>query len=426
MKQLRWSVTGLTICWLCSGCANHLVVDGQIQDRALERVIANTSAARGIELQEEIVAKVIPRSELTDVLLESIRRDWTEQELRDYQDSLNVMGLWPADREIEAIYLDHVTSEITGVYVASHRAIYLVDESSERVVPRMGFILDERELTIESTLAHELVHALQHQTYPELVETRVHFRGQDDVASAIQAAIEGDALHFGELAVTPDESWKESVDERGFSMEQPPLADEQTPSIIRKSLDFPYTAGYRLARAEGAELLEDPPISTEQVLHDDKRREPFFAIDMQGLNEAFPSDCEAVHENTVGELSLSILLGDMEAEATPEAWLGWDGDRFTALRCESGFEFVWITQWDSESDALEFERAYHSIAGKISARANHLIPPTAKRNDDQVVVTSERLTATKQPWPTMARFTRVSSLKDLQERRTQTGTPSPP
>ena len=423
MKWIRWTAIWLAVGALSSGCASPLLVEGEIDAEAFGRIISTTSAARGIDLRGSVVAKAVSRETLADVLQQTIRSEWSRADLRDYQDSHRVMGLWPAEVEMESSYIDQVARHITGVYIPIHRIIYVVDEQSNGWRPRFGFLFDEREFILESIMAHEVVHALQHQQYPDLVEMRNLFEAQDDVASAVQAALEGDALYFGTLAMAPGiESaglypGEEALNypDESLLLSSSALDAASAPAIIRKSLIFPYAAGFRLAVAEKHRLLERPPISTEQVLHPEKRHESFLMIEMRPVIEAFPTDCRALHENSVGELSISILLRDFEAESTPEAWWGWDGDRYAAAACDGGREFIWITQWDSESDAQEFQRAYRSIADKVAARSGDSALPVTARNGAQVVITSERFSKLAEHWPKLARYSRVANLSDLRD-----------
>jgi hypothetical protein len=430
MDLIRSIALGFGLCWLCGGCLSPLVVEGEIRGDAFARLVAITSKARGIESRRVITARTVSRLSLTGVLRESIRTNWSEERLENYRAALHTMGLWPSGVDIETNYIEHVSNEVTGLYIPANYTIYLLQEPSPRMASPLGLFLDEEELFVESVLAHEIVHALQHQSYPDLVEFGRHYPDQDDAESAIQAALEGDAMHFGLLAVdrfagTPgDREWVEVDRSLADATLEETLGSEDVPSILRRALVFPYAAGTRLAAREGRDLLEDPPVSTEQVLHSDKRRESFLAIDLADVIAEFPEDCKPLHDNTVGELGISILLGDFEAEAIPEAWRGWDGDRFAAAGCAAGNEFIWITQWDSNSDASEFESAYRSIAMKIAKRANHEAEPTTQRVGSRVTVASERFSDFAGPWSERIRVSRVANMRDFRRLPAPASSPS--
>jgi hypothetical protein len=128
--------------------------------------------------------------------------------------------------------------------------------------------------------------------------------------------------------------------------------------------------GYRLAWTGAAP--RDPPISNDKIpTPKPSSSQNKKAIDLAALHAELPAGCRFVIENSAGELGIAILLADLAApdRAPPaSASEGWAGDRYLAARCNDQREFVWLTLWDSEADAREFESAYLLVA---SARAAH-------------------------------------------------------
>ena len=140
-------------------------------------------------------------------------------------------------------------------------------------------------------------------------------------------------------------------------------------------------------------MLDAPPASTEQTLHADKRREPFFVFDLAEVRLSLPAGCRFVYENTVGELALSALVSDWHDSAQPSAWEGWDGDRYLVARCEDRLGLLWISSWDTEPDAREFVAAYEEISAPLAAAAELDSVPRVTLRGRQVIVASERLSA---------------------------------
>ena len=178
----------------------------------------------------------------------------------------------------------------------------------------------------------------------------------------------------------------------------------------------PYAEGYRLAADERGALLDDPPVSSEQVLHPERRREPFEAIDLAALHAELPAGCRFVIENSTGELGIAILLADLAApDRMPPASAseGWAGDRYLAARCNDRREFVWLTVWDSEADAREFESAYLLVASAVRARANLRDTPIAQREGREVRIASPALAPHAAALLAHARRARVATLDEV-------------
>jgi hypothetical protein len=410
-------VLALALAIGAGGCSYSLVAGDQLRRNPFDEVVARTVRARGITPRGSVDARVLQQSEVRDVLQEAIEEEWPEEAIRDYQDALVALGLWPPDRDLADTFLDVMSQELLGVYVAAQHTLYVVSDASpppfwfRTVSAMLG-----RDLYREAILAHEIVHLLQHERYPQLVELADIAQENDDVVGAIQAALEGDATRYGLAAMEigtklpPPEQYAELMEEDISAREGDALTD--APAIIRLTLAFPYARGYRLSYEEGWDLLEDPPASTEQVIHPEKRREAFIAIDLGGLRPALPPQCEFVYENSIGELNLSVLFSELGTAASEQAWQGWNGDRYLVARCDGRLEFLWLTEWDSQSDALEFEVAYRAIAAAVAQRAGHAAPPLARREGQQVIVTTPGLEALSEAAAQDARRQAVTSFED--------------
>jgi hypothetical protein len=118
----------------------------------------------------------------------------------------------------------------------------------------------------------------------------------------------------------------------------------------------------------------DIPTSTEQILHPEKYldRDNPVALEMPDPAQSMGNGWSEVHQNTLGELQIGLLLADLPAGAgvdtltgqyeIPEparnAAAGWDGDRYALWADADGQEaLVWRTAWDTEQDARAFAAA---------------------------------------------------------------------
>jgi hypothetical protein len=297
------------------------------------------------------------------------------------------IGLWPADRDLLEEFVAVMGEEVAGLYQPEAGALFVVSDTPAPFSQWLAAAQARGDLMAEFALSHEIVHLLQHRRYPELLEGDAFYFANDDVGIAVQSAFEGDAMYFGVLAMggpLPDPALFASSFEEELGDGDGALAS--APRLIRELIGFPYAQGYRLASLEGVQLLESPPASTEQVLHDDLRHAEFTAYDLGAVAAALPAPCEVVFENTVGELQMGVLLRDAtQGDVSSAVWEGWDGDRYLAVDCNGRAAFLWLTSWDSEADAEEF------AAGEVQRRGGLSGPPWIHRSGRDVVVTSDPL-----------------------------------
>lgn len=376
-------------------------------------MLAKTAATRGLPLPDELETRVVRHADLPNLLRQMFADEWTAQELWAAEEMMAVIGLWPGDLDLLEESIRVQGDQVAGLYSPPRRALYIVEG-----VPAPDFVAavstaSGRDLYTEFVLSHEIVHSLQHQAFPQLFEVTSQWKEQDDIVLALHAAIEGDALRYGFEVISPEGNLPSSdifLQAQGVE-EVESLA--QAPLVLRRALVFPYARGYPLSLAEGKHLLASPPVSTEQAIHADKRRESFWSIDLGAVATALPPECDAVGENTLGEFLLSTLFGDLGAGTDATAWEGWDGDRYLVATCSERREFVWITAWDSEADAVEFQSAYETIAAAVAERADLEAPPLSQRHGNEVHVFTHGLASLAARIDAEVRRTRVANLTDL-------------
>jgi hypothetical protein len=371
-----------------SGCAYSLVADGGVRPEPFEQIVARTVRARGIAPEGEVRTRVIRAAELPALLRSALAAEWTGAQMRSYQEGLTTLGLWPPDLDLADTFVGVYAEEVVGLYLPADRTLFLVDDVERPWSLRLLSSLTRRDLQREVILSHELVHFLQHQAFPGLMDPDPWWKTQGDAASAVQAALEGDALHYGfaSLEIDPpaEGELRTAMQLENAARSQGALAE--APALLRLTLSFPYAYGYGLSLREGRALLAAPPASTEQVLHSHKRLEAFDAIDLAALRAALSADCAVDFEDTLGELGISVLLRDLDPVGPAAAWEGWDGDRWLAARCAGRRELVWITAWDSEADAAEFAEAYARVAPRVAERTGMATPPVAQLEGRDVVI----------------------------------------
>lgn len=225
---------------------------------------------------------------------------------------------------------------------------------------------------IEVVLVHELTHAAQDH---ELREGDF-FPADAEAALAYTALVEGDATrieHRYRDQLSDDEGAEYDRHERRLAAEaeallaEAPVADREAVEFLSRQVLFPYEQGTdfveELARRDGNdavdEALEDPPETTEQVLHVDKYLAGEDALDVDDVDAPSGPEVDEVDDGALGEFVLRELLdrrglerGDAEAAAA-----GWGGDRYVTWRVDGDLGLRATIVLDTEADAVELEAA---------------------------------------------------------------------
>jgi hypothetical protein len=262
----------------------------------------------------------------------------------------------------------------------------------------------------ESTLAHELVHAYQFRqrslTLPR--------SPSDDAITALRALIEGEANLVerlydrrcranwscarpdGEGAGVGDEGG-EQTDESGNGSAAGGGASVHMGLYLRAL--FPYGEGEELVTAayerdgwDGVDaLFEDPPRSTEQVIHPETadrlrgvRRVPDRSTDdWRRVTASRDRDAVVVGEDGLATMFIYTAYDDRPGAVVPrERFLnrqngsvdpadpldydvnysaGWGGDALAGYSHDGETASVWRLRWDDAGEAREFVRGYRRL-----------------------------------------------------------------
>lgn len=236
-------------------------------------------------------------------------------------------------------------------------------------------------------------------------------RGWEDFLSA-GPGLELDGF-LARLAIAEGEA---SLVSKRIAGEAPEKSD--WPEVVTAYLRGSLAAGEHFltqVRAEDgargvARLYVEPPESTEQVLHPEKRLPPADRPDrivLPDLADAIPDGWEPAGEETIGEEGLvrviQAIYGNNRHQSAATAMslaTGWDGDRLRLYRTKSGDRtaFVWVFAFDSRREARDVEgwtRAFPAdrtgygplvsgsdraaLAGGFGAAANQAVAGAALR-----------------------------------------------
>ncbi|MDB2224418.1 Hvo_1808 family surface protein [Halorubrum ezzemoulense] len=350
--------------------------------------MARVEHVRQRPFREDVPVETVTRSEyLNDTASgngsEAFRR-WNDQ----VWEALFVVGDDAnANSEIDSVF----GGAVSGFYspTADQIVIVVPDGESPDIDP--------------STLAHELLHAMQDQ-YHDLTDPR-YVGATQDGDLAVDGIVEGEAVHVEErYAARCADNWTcaEPPESGGGGGDVPDFNFGILQTVLQ-----PYGDGalyVRELRDEGGwaavnETMNDPPASTAEVIHRDpdyEERSVSFEDAATGGWETY-ADQGVDGAETAGEASMFVMFwyqsagvrfdggyeySVLEPDRSPaenynvhfrtDAELqtrglynyahpvteGWAGDELYPYRNGERDGYVWATEWQTEGDAAAFRDAY--------------------------------------------------------------------
>lgn len=358
MKHQRRPVIILAILALFLTASPAIAQQNQTE---IEDITEEVSQLRQLPVLHEIELTVLSREELRSDYAGLIEEEYPVDE--QYADMRELYAFGLIDEQMDFGEL------LTGLY-GEQVLGYYDPESGKMVVVRDQPGEGDFTAVEEVTYAHEIVHALQDQSFDLDAGPLGRDDVSDDQAYAISALIEGDAS-FSEVRYIIErpellDAYLEEVENAEFDTS----ALDEAPPIIRETMVFPYNEGYTFIEAlynEGGwsavdAAYTDPPASTEQILHPEKylAREQPVAVEVNDFSGALGDDWTVWDTNTFGEFQIRVMLqqtsmSDQQAEV---AAAGWGGDTYVVAGTEDQDAIHWVTVWDTEQDASEFTRAW--------------------------------------------------------------------
>ena len=330
-------------------------------ERVVEQTMAETCAIRDLPLKKPVEVRAMSR--FRGGYTEGIGSTVWEAEYADaWRDGWCAVGVYCTPRAKTGTGQASATSNRQGLYDVAGNVLYIDTAADAR-----------------STVAHEFVHALQHQNFPHM--NALHLWYNRDLAAAGNTVIEGGAHVVG---------WSFSSQERvrlcliapePGEFRRPRWWDWE-PNAFTAHEVFPHAFGPEIALAnlldEGTggldALLADPPLSTLAVL---KRAAAgsvdFIKLPVHALTAALADrNCEVGLRNTAGAVGIWGLLRQhgnaVAAEAEmPDFVADWSGDRFVHYRCagEHDDELAWLSRWRTTEAALEFAAQLRGIVDSM-------------------------------------------------------------
>jgi hypothetical protein len=365
--------------WLAPGQTKSGAPDPAL----IQKVTAEIAGITGLAVKRPVPFEMISRAAWKQWVNDEITRTVKPEELRVEALVLKRFGLIPADYDLRQATVDLLGEQAAAVYDHRRKRMLFVEGAAEGAME-------------EAVLIHELSHAVADQHFDM---KRFLDKGpkSDEAQTARMAVVEGQAMWI----MLESQLRKMGTTLKGNSAtldlmlpNMGKLAAEtypiftKAPLYLRETLLFPYTAGLVFQQAvlekngnSGfADVLRNPPTSTQQIIHPDK----YFSA-TASTRPAIPpipnlKEFNKLSDGSIGELDFQILIRQYVAE--PEAREiapKLRGGSFDLLehRKEQYALLRWSAEWDSPASAQAFFALYQKILrGKSKQLELRQISPT--------------------------------------------------
>jgi hypothetical protein len=302
-----------------------------------------------LTFKEELPVRYISKSKLEKVVLKIFDQEYNDESAQKDSFFLYAMGFSDQKMNLKRIRKRILINNIGGLYNEKTKALFALEEY--------------RNMNSINALVviHELRHAIQDQYYDLSRLLGGNLSDYDDRRLAVLSAIEGDAtlvmVQFS--GFSPELLTSYNAD---ALMSFSPVSNLNVlynyPEIVRHQLLMPYIEGLKFSnfilnkkKWKGVNtVLDDPPVSSEQILHPEKYLKKEMPVNVNIVY--LPAGYQPYHSGVIGEFYLNILLKG-EGEYRDLA-AGWGGDTFCIFTKPSHYVLAWESVWDQGKDASRF------------------------------------------------------------------------
>lgn len=310
----------------------------------LGAIAAEVAELRQLEILEPIQLDIVTAQDLVGInreLLDEAAEDEERQARRDQrQRALEALHLLPEGVDLDAASEAMIEVAVLGVFIPDREQAYAVAEEGE-LSP-----------AVRATVAHELLHAIQHQ---HLDLSRAEDLHEPDERFAFTAVVEGDAVLIEEDWVDDHldaEERQEREQELGrLGVEAQGVLDELPPYLLLKQL-LPYELGVafvdELRETEGDEAvddaLRDPPATSVELYDLELYLDGFEPEEPRPLNDP-GEEWSSFHTSRFGAWQVDMFSYSLSMPLSPlgASWRGghleaWERDEEVAGAFSVTFE----------------------------------------------------------------------------------------
>lgn len=326
-----------------------------ITEERINRIIKEAEIIRGLSAKKSIGFKLLNKNQIRDFIVDQIHKEYSDEDLKNEETFLKILGLVPEDFKLGNFYIDLYTEQAAGIYDYTSKNFYIADWMPD-------FLLDP-------VIFHEAIHALDDQYFD--LQNYFHKGLSNDEKFARAAIIEGEGTYFmlKYLLNSIGGEMDKNIDYDSFSdlFENLPLLPQtevvsKAPNFIKNQMLFPYIKGMSFisnflekhSLKDLSLLYKNPPESSEQILHPEKYRKDKPHIKIIKTPIIFEG-WKYIYCNNVGEYALFVVLKEnLPKEVSQKAADGWGGDFFCIIQKDNKQAVVFRSSWDNEKEAKEF------------------------------------------------------------------------
>jgi type II secretory pathway pseudopilin PulG len=305
------------------------VPDGDVAEQ-IDQIGTIVEDLRQLEFTGEPAPQFLGNEQIATRLREDISEEYSEQDARLDARLLSGLGAIPADLDLLALQVDLLTAQVAGFY----------DPESDELVVRASDTEGGLNPTAQTTLAHELQHAVADQRLTLPIEVTEN-TAESDAALAALSLIEGDASltqqQFSLVGLNLSEQLSLNTDPNVLDAQR---QLEDVPYYLAQSLQFPYLVGLQFVCSQYLDggweavnaVYDNLPTTTAEIMDPD--RYPTPATDPRD-NGAPGRSWRRARATTVGAADLLWLFeapGDDPTQALDDARaraLEWTGGELT-------------------------------------------------------------------------------------------------
>lgn len=344
---------------------------------AIDDLVRAAESVRQLRLRRPVTIEI----EDGDTIANSLRAQIEDAEIERARLVYGALGLLDAEGDLHSIFAGVLGEQVIGYYDPDTGRLVIREDVMAGLAGAFG---PEQTQEARLVLVHELVHALQDQRLG-LGESYEKERTADE-DNAFRAVVEGDATlamlaHALRQQGIPLSAATAGIQQMGDYLDLNTLVRgeklDEAPVILRVTLVAPYLRGLQfVAAVQGRggwpavnNAHRRPPTTSEQVLHPEKyfAREPGEQIEIPENRAVLAAGFERIEEDTLGELELSVYLGQGSPSGTDdEAAAGWAGDLLAVYSRGKEAAVIWWTTWDNDAEAEQAYRAARSVSPKNS------------------------------------------------------------
>ena len=335
-----------------------------IHSSKLEKIEEHVAKVRELPLQKPIEFRSCTEDAIRAEMEQSMAEDTPLEEIIADQKLLVALGLIPPKEHLSETLSNVLTEQIVGTYDTEAKDITIVAGKG------FGSTMDEL------TMAHEITHGLQDQNFhldkPPMENDA--YNGDNDLA--VESLVEGDAmvtmLDYAEKYIDVEKLMEDELAESGTSEEL-----DRAPAYIRESLLFPYEEGMNFAeqlkKSRGLAgvdaAYQDPPLSTEQIIHPYKyitHRDNPRPVPLPDISDTLGRKWKLINSDTMGEFDVRVWFDEYDGLMTAsDVSAGWGGNTIQYYQGPGKNDVVVnMFAWDTAKDAGEFFEEYSGLLKK--------------------------------------------------------------